>query len=137
MNMSNINRDVAKDSAKVLHYLKKQSKERTPVIIKVVVVLGIWFHLSAFLSVLGLASQHPSPLGQIVLGVLVILLSIAGFIAIWNLRKWGVYVLAGLTVLKIGNAAIDGSMNPGALAIFIVLQTIFVVLPIVYWGKMR
>ena len=136
MNLPDIDKNVAKDSAKLLHWMKKQSKEKTPLPLKIFVVIDVWIVLGLFQSLLSPTSQHSLHAGLIVNAIVGTTLSIVALIGIWNLRKWGVYLLAGLTLLKVAGV-VWGVTSVRVIVIFCLFQFVILGPPIMYWKKMH
>jgi hypothetical protein len=117
--------------------LTKTSTSPTPMALKVVIVLEMWFLLSGLVTTLNGPLMQGQPLsGWIALAVGMVALQIVLLIGIWKLRKWAVLVLGCIVALGVLQTALLTDAGGQAILALLVLRGIVLVPAVVYWRRM-
>jgi len=116
---------------KVYGILLKKSEHTTPNLIKIGIIIGLWILGSGLVKIL-MNLNLPS-----VISIIFITAQILSLVAIWNLRKWGIYAAIMLGIIGIAYTYwIAGySVHIKAISAAIVFRLIPIVPAFIYWKK--
>jgi hypothetical protein len=120
---------------------ERQTDAKTPVLLKVAIVLQIWFLLSSLYGLLnGLLVRGTVSYGMLISGVVGVGVQIAVLIAIWRLRKWAVVAYGVLSLVAVLHSVTLVSMNSQAsskvVAVAVLVRLIMLFPALVYWNRM-
>jgi hypothetical protein len=112
-------------------FLSRQSQQKTPLLIKIGVVIGIWIFGSGLLKLKFNTSWWS------LASAIIVLAQVAALIAIWNLRKWGIYAAAffGAAGIAYMYSVAISPVSVKVLTIAIVFRLIPIVPALIYWKK--
>ena len=127
-------------------FIRKRSDEKTPLAVKISVIIGIYlFGMQLKENLMDVEKIEDCFAWEFMETTSVYLLQIVALLAIWNLRKWGVYVTIAIGLLGIGNyfdlvhVADYGSLSRTGLMSFIVLRIVFMIIlvgpALLFWEK--
>ena len=131
-----------KPKTKWFKLFRKQSQMKTPLLVKIGVVIGIWYLGSRVLKQLleaPLIGFDFSWSNLIVLNSL--LVQVFALVAVWNLRKWAVFATVIFGVFSVDNyfalATITERDPPSVnLLVFLLIFRLILVVPaLIYWKK--
>jgi hypothetical protein len=127
--------------AKCVSLFKKKSQEPTPLLVKIGVGVGIWYFGSEVAKQVLLAPREVDLSWSNLSDLNWRIVQVLALIAVWNLRKWGVYIMTLITALKVVSLMDSGTHtngDPARLGGFMVLLVLVLVLvgpAFVYWKK--
>jgi hypothetical protein len=110
---------------------ERRSAFATPLLVKIGVVAGIWFFAS------GLTKLLPAPSWDSLVPVISIAMQICALIAVWKLRKWGVYasivfaILGFLTMFAIANKPV----SPTVVIVLLIIRLFPLIPALIYWKR--
>jgi hypothetical protein len=110
--------------------LKKQVKEKTPLFLKIGVIINVWFVLSPLITIL---RGGKLDLFSTLMGVVQIIV----LIAVWNLRKWAVIAIVLLSVIGfVVTYLAFGQLSGRVIGLILFLRAIVIVPALFYWKRM-
>lgn len=116
----------------IFSFLSKKVDLRTPILIKVMVVLYAWVILSGLFQVTLRRGLPP------VTGILGVLIQAMLLVALWNLRRWSVIGSLVLALYGVGQLyrLYGGAVPTNMLLVTAVFRGFIVVPGLIYWRSM-
>jgi hypothetical protein len=116
---------------KVYDILLKKADQKTPLILKIAIIISVWFLASGLVKILMGLSWQSGP------SIIFTVAQVLSLVAIWNLRKWAVYALVILSIVGIAYAYLIAGYSVSAMVLsaLIIVRLIPLVPAIFYWKK--
>ena len=108
-------------------FIDKKSKAKTPILIKIVVIIQIWFLLNGLTKGAGFLTW---------VSLITSSLQVVALIAIWNLRKWGIIAFTVIAVLGFIMALPSADISVKIIFAIVLFRGIVIIPALIYWKLM-
>lgn len=120
------------NSLSLANLFKKETEIKTPLLLKVVVVIQIWFLLGSFIQIITKVPAGSSMIGSLIF----LILQAATLKAIWNLRRWGVVMFIVLALISLLFGIYSLHVSSIVIRALIIFRGITIIPALLYWRRM-
>lgn len=114
-----------------MNILKKKNDIKTPLILKIAIILQIFILLGPSSKVISADSAID------LVSVIAAVLQIVTLIAIWNMRKWGIIAFVVIAILGVAVSFPEYGFRPIALIAYAVIRGTVIIPALIFWNKME